>query len=121
STVARPPLDAPADILAAGPFMAKHGQRHLIVPVEDDVLALARRTFDAISEVALHGCDVIREAATGRLYVLEINPGGNTWSFSSQWAALLRSELNLSDLSTQFDAWKLCARLLVERTRREAI
>jgi hypothetical protein len=121
SIVARPPLDAPSDVLAAGPFMAKHGQRRLIVPVEDDVLHLARQTFGAISEVALHGCDIIREASTGRLYVLEINPGGNTWSFSSPWAALLRSELNLQDLSTQFDAWKTCARILVERTRHEAV
>ena len=120
STVARPPLDAPPDILAAGPFMAKHGQRRLL-PVEADVLDVARRTFAAIPEVALHGCDIIREASTGHLYVLEINPGGNTWSFSSPWAALLRSELNLPDLSTQFDAWKLCARLLVERTRHEAM
>jgi hypothetical protein len=121
STVARPPLDAAPDVLAAGPFMAKHGQRRLIVPVEDDVLDLAHRTFGAISEVALHGCDIIREASTGRLYVLEINPGGNTWSFSSPWAALLRSELNLQDLSAQFDAWKICARVLVERTRQEAV
>lgn len=120
STVTRPPLDAAPEVLAAGPFMAKHGQRRLLVPVEDDALDLARQTFRAVSEVALHGCDIIREVQTARLYVLEINPGGNTWSFSSQWAALLRSELNLPDLSTQFDAWKTCARLLIERTRNEA-
>ena len=121
STVCRPPLDAAPDVLAAGPFMAKHGQRRLIIPVEVDVLDLARRTFEAIPEVALHGCDIIREAGTGRLFVLEINPGGNTWSFSSKWADLLKTELNMPDLSTQFDAWKTCARVLVHRTRLEAI
>ena len=121
STVRRPDLDAAPDVLAEGPFMAKHGQRRLIAPVEPDVLALARRTFDAISEVALHGIDIIRESGTGRLFVLEINPGGNTWSFSSQWAALLRSELNTPDLAKQFDAWKTCARVLVARTRSEAV
>jgi hypothetical protein len=121
STLRRPPLDAAVDILAAGPFMAKHGQRRLLIPVETDVLDLSRRTFHAISEVALHGCDIIRDNETGRLFVLEINPGGNTWSFSSQWAALLRAELNMPDLSTQFDTWKTCARLLVQRTRSEAI
>jgi len=121
STVRRPTLDAAPEVLAAGPFMAKHGQRRLIVPVEADVLDLSRRTFGAISEVALHGCDIIRESGTGRLFVLEINPGGNTWSFSSKWAALLRTELNMPDLSTQFDAWKTCARILVQRTRLEAI
>ncbi|HET7850749.1 MAG TPA: hypothetical protein VFL51_16985 [Pseudolabrys sp.] len=121
STVRRPSLDAPAEALASGPFMARHGQRRLIIPVEPDVLALARRTFDAIPEVALHGVDIIRDAATGRLFVLEINPGGNTWSFSSKWAALLRTELNVSDLAAHFDAWKTCARVLIDRTRAEAI
>jgi hypothetical protein len=121
STVQRPSLDAPSAQLAAGPFMAKHGSRRLVVPVENDVLELAGQTFEAIPEVALHGSDIIRDTQSGRLYVLEINPGGNTWSFSSAWASLLRTELNLSDLSTQFDAWKICARVLVERTRREAL
>jgi hypothetical protein len=120
STVPRPSLNAPDEELAAGPFMAKHGQRMLIVPVEEDVLDLARACFRALPEVALHGCDIIREAGTGKLYVLETNPGGNTWSFSSQWAALLRRELNMPDLSAQFDAWRVCARLLVDRTRQEA-
>lgn len=121
STVRRPPLDAAPDVLAAGPFMAKHGQRRLIIPVEPDVLDLARKTFGAISEVALHGVDIIRESGTERLFVLEINPGGNTWSFSSQWAGLLQSELNMPNLSAQFDAWKTCARILVQRTRLDAV
>jgi hypothetical protein len=121
STVRRPLLDAAPAVLAAGPFMAKHGQRRLIIPVEADVLDLARKTFDAISEVALHGVDIIRESETGRLFVLEINPGGNTWSFSSKWAGLLQNELNMPDLSAQFDAWKTCARVLVQRTRSEAM
>jgi hypothetical protein len=120
STVRRPAFDAAPEVLAAGPFMAKHGHRRLIVPVEPDVLDLARKTFEAIPEVALHGVDIIRETGTARLFVLEINPGGNTWSFSSKWAALLKTELNMPDLAAQFDAWKTCARVLVHRTRSEA-
>jgi hypothetical protein len=121
STLRRPSLDASSELLASGPFMAKHGQRRLIVPVEMDVLDLSRQSFGAISEVALHGCDIVREAQTGRLFVLEVNPGGNTWSFSSRWAELLRGELNMPDLSAQFDAWRTCARVLVQRTRSEAV
>jgi hypothetical protein len=121
STIRRPSLDSAPEILAAGPFMAKHGQRRLNASVEKDVLDLSRRTFPAISEVGLHGCDIIRESGTGHLFVLETNPGGNTWSFSSKWAPLLRSELDMPDLSAQFDAWKTCARVLVERTRSEAM
>ena len=121
STIPRPDFDASDEVLEAGPLMAKHGQRHLIVPVEQEVLDLARRTFDAIPATALHGCDIIRDKDTGKLFVLEINPGGNTWSFSSAWAPLLRRELNMPDLSAQFDAWTTCARVLVERTRSEAV
>jgi hypothetical protein len=121
STVRRPDLDSAPEVLAAGPFMAKHAHRQLIVPIEQDVLNLARKTFDAISEVALHGVDIIREKDTSRLFVLEINPGGNTWSFSSKWAAVLKQQLDMPDLSAQFDAWKLSARVLVQRTRSEAI
>jgi hypothetical protein len=121
STIKRPALDAAPEMLAAGPFMAKHASRRLIIPVESDVLDLARTTFGAISEVALHGIDIIREKETSRLFVLEINPGGNTWSFSSKWASLLRQQLNMPDLSTQFDAWRTSARVLVQRTRAEAI
>jgi hypothetical protein len=120
STVPRPSF-ATSGQLPTGPLMARHGQRRLIFPVEDEVLDLARRTFDAIPEVALHGCDIIREHGTNRLFVLEINPGGNTWSFSSAWAPMLQSEMNVADLSAAFDAWKTCARLLVQRTRSEAI
>jgi hypothetical protein len=120
STLERPSLDASSERLAAGPFMAKHGQRQLIAPVETDVLEFANGTFRAIPEVALHGCDIIRETHSGRLYILEVNPGGNTWSFSSQWAPMLRTELNMPDLSTQFDAWKTCGQMLVQYTREEA-
>ena len=52
--------------------MAKHGQRRLILNVEQDVLELARQTFYEIPDTALHGCDIIRESDTGRLFVLEI-------------------------------------------------
>jgi hypothetical protein len=112
---------ADLDELPTGPLMARHGQRRLVFPVEEDVLKLARRTFDAMPEVALHGCDIIRESGTDRLFILEINPGGNTWSFSSAWAPMLRSEMNVPDLAATFDAWPTCARLLVQRTRSEAI
>jgi hypothetical protein len=121
STAERPSLNASSKQLAAGPFMAKHGQRQLVVPVEPDVLEFASRTFAAISEVALHGCDVIREVQSDSLYILEVNPGGNTWSFSSQWASMLRTELNMPDLSKQFDAWKTCAQMLVRHTLQEAV
>jgi hypothetical protein len=60
---------------------ASDRQRELAAPA--DVLALARRIHEAVPDVPLKGIDLIREEATGQLYCLEFNPGGNTWHFSS--------------------------------------
>ena len=49
---------------------------------DPDILELARRTSSAIPEAPLQGVDIVREVATGQLFVLEANPGGNTWIFS---------------------------------------
>ena len=85
---------------------------------EADVLAIARLAHAAIPEVPLKGCDVIRDAASGRLYVLEVNPGGNTWHFSSRFLANIRAR-NGPDFEmrriNQFDALRTAARVLAER------
>ena len=90
---------------------------------DPDVLATARAADAAMPEVPLKGCDIIREAATGRLYVLEVNPGGNTWHFSSRFLADMRQsngrDFELQRLR-QFDAFRTAARVLAERVRLEA-
>jgi hypothetical protein len=50
---------------------------------DPDVLELARKVHAAFPNIPRLGTDILREAATGKLYVLERNPGGNTWHFSS--------------------------------------
>ncbi len=88
-----------------------------------DVIALARAAHAAMPDVPLKGCDIIREARTGTLYVLEVNPGGNTWHFSSSYLARNRAangpefEKQRRD---QFDALRTAARTLVQRTNAEA-
>jgi len=68
--------------------------------------------------------DIIREAESGRLFVLEANPGGNTWTFSkgamrTRQAALTKA-LGVERLTDQFDAFTAAAKVLIERTRAEA-
>jgi len=87
---------------------------------EPDVLRLACRTFSALPEIPLHGVDVIREANSGKLFVLEVNPGGNTWIFSKDGTARLKKALGVDCLTDQFDAFTTAARILIERTRSEA-
>jgi hypothetical protein len=91
---------------------------------EADVIALARAAHEALPEIPLKGCDLLREDGTGKLYVIELNCGGNTWHFSSRHLEKLRAELGPayeSERYRQFDAMRTAARVLVERTNAEAV
>jgi hypothetical protein len=88
---------------------------------DPEVLACASDAYRAVPEIPLQGVDVVRCAMTGALFVLEINPGGNTWTFSRAQAANTRRLLGVEDLSTEFDAWNTAARVLVEKTRADAV
>jgi glutathione synthase/RimK-type ligase-like ATP-grasp enzyme len=83
-----------------------------------DVLDLARRVAAVFPSVPLQGIDILREAKTGKLFVLEINPGGNTWHFSSKYGRHQRVEGKKRQ--DQFDAFSIAADVLIERTRNEA-
>jgi hypothetical protein len=128
-------LGADDTSLAATSVATTSGHRDRELAADADVLELARRVHDACPEVPLKGIDIVREEMTGRLYVLEFNPGGNTWHFSS--IAGIHSRLELGEclgappekieevgrnaLIAQFDAFQTAARVLVERTHAEAI
>ena len=95
---------------------------------DEDVLALARAAYGACPEAALQACDLLRDSMTGRLYVIEFNPGGNTWHFSSSRTQVIGEGLEATDAErfaqkrrSQFNAFQTAARVLAERTRREAI
>lgn len=60
---------------------------------EQDVLELGIRVAEVFPDVPLLGSDIIREEKTGALYVLECNPGGNTWHFSSTTTAGIRRQI----------------------------
>jgi hypothetical protein len=48
------------------------------------------------------GFDIIREVQSGKLYVLEANPGGNTWIFSKgDMTAQLKVALGAEQLTDQ--------------------
>jgi len=85
---------------------------------DSDVLDLARKTFRLFPDVPLHACDLIREWDTGKLFILEVNPGGNTWHFSSKGG--IRESVGGKKRHEQFNAFELAADLLIERTRKEA-
>jgi hypothetical protein len=121
STVKRAPLDGSDEELAKSVVQARRatGQTKTLCH-EADVLTFAGEIYSSIPEVAFQACDIIREEATGRLYVLEINPGGNTWVFSRENTARVIAELGGYDIKQQFNAFETIAEVLIERTRLEA-
>jgi hypothetical protein len=98
---------------------------------DEDVLELGRRVGHAFPDTPLLGMDILREERTGKLFVLECNPGGNTWHFSSRATASLRRQMGGASivgerkgellgrqmLIDQFGAFDRAAEVLVRKTR----
>jgi hypothetical protein len=93
--------------------------RKIAASFDADVLALAPQIAAAFPEVAVLGIDLVRQAATGRLYVLETNPNGYTWHLSSNLGKSVQQRVGI-DRYAQFDALSVAADVLIERTRAEA-
>ena len=116
-------LDSPDNVLATIAVKARRREGPITrqFTSDADILELARRSYRALPEIALQGLDIIREATSGKLYVLEANPGGNTWIFSKgDMTTRLKTALGVERLTDQFDAFKTAAKVLIERTRAEA-
>jgi hypothetical protein len=86
---------------------------------DPEVIALAERAHDAFPDIPVLGVDVLRDADTGRLSVIETNPGGYTWHFSSKPGRRIQQQFGL-DLEAQFDGIRKAAGVLAEETRRRA-
>jgi len=123
ATAPRAPLDSPDDVLAAVYVKArrKDGPIAREFTHDADILELARRAYSALPEIPLQGLDIVRDVVTGELFLLEANPGGNTWIFSKgDMTTRLTKALGVEHLSQQFDAFATAAKVLIERTRAEA-
>jgi hypothetical protein len=117
-------LSAPDDVIENAVVASQaydHAERTF---VEDrDVLDAAAAADAAMPDIPLKGCDIVRDAKTGKAYVLEVNAGGNTWHFSSHYFREYRQKLGpefVRKMHTQFDAFRSAAEALVARTRAEA-
>ena len=123
SEKARPSLDSSDEELANIALKARRrdGPIRREFTSDPDILELAHRANSALPEIALQGVDIIREAESGKLYLLEANPGGNTWIFSKgDLTTRLKTALGVERLTDQFDAFRTAVKVLIERTRAEA-
>jgi hypothetical protein len=123
-------LSAPDEVIERAAITnVNGGLRFHEFAAEPDVLALAAAVHDAMPEVPLLGIDILREERTGRLTVLEANPGGNTWHFSSEGGEELRHAIARDQrlpgdpdaaardvMIAQFGAFDVAAEVLARKT-----
>ena len=116
--VARPELDAPDSELESGRVASNAPGRTIEFIADAEVIEFAKAASRAIRWIPLLGLDLIRESRTGALYVLESNPGGNTWVFSSQVGLETRALAGGAEpFKNQFGAWNVAAKALIQATR----
>ena len=99
----------------------KHGRVETSFTYDTDVLATAASVEAAFPDIPLRGCDIVREKGSGKCYVLEINPGGNTWIFSKPGASeRLKKQLQVEDLAGPQGGFAKAADALARATRLHA-
>lgn len=121
SFAASPELTSPDNVIEAGNFTQK-GERKIEIFADDELFSLAKKVAVAFEKVPLLGIDFVRDHKSSQPFVLEVNPGGNTWHFSSKmWAGRRRQSPELiRRMKRQFSAFDAAARALVATTRRLA-
>lgn len=87
---------------------------HYSLAFDEDVMALAEKTHAAFPDQPLLGTDIIRDADTGELFVLETNPRGDTWYMSSATGQMIQDD-NGVDFTSQFGALEIAADVLIAR------
>jgi hypothetical protein len=91
SNVPRPALGSDDAVLENLPVASNAiNDKMRYIHADDDMIKLAQKVHRSLPDIPLLGVDLIREASTGKLYVLECNAGGNTWHFSSNSGQKLR-------------------------------
>lgn len=76
-----------------------------------DVLSLAERAHAAVPRVPLLGVDILRDADTRELFVVELNGLGYTWDFSSPTGLSLQAQFGFN-LEAQFGGRRRAAAVL---------
>ena len=87
--------------------------------IESDVIALAEAAHQSFPDQPLLGHDVARDHETGELFILECNPRGDTWLFSSYTGVEIQ-KAHCIDFYSQLDGLTEAARVLIQRTREYA-
>ena len=86
---------------------------------DPDVIALAGQAHAAFPDQPLLGTDIVRDADTGKLHVIECNPRGDAWLISSDMGRMIEAANGL-DFKAQFGALDIATEMLIRETRARA-
>jgi glutathione synthase/RimK-type ligase-like ATP-grasp enzyme len=115
------PLESRWDFKARGGITVvsnKKDSRYTLA-AEAGVIALAERAHAAFPDQPLLGTDIVRDADSGALYVLECNPRGDAWLISSVMGRMIE-QANGLDFAGQFGALEIAAAVLSRETHARA-
>ncbi|MGB4347146.1 MAG: hypothetical protein WBJ21_12215 [Burkholderiaceae bacterium] len=90
-------------------------EREFKIANDEEVVKFSSQVFNANPDLPLQGIDIVRDAVSGKLFVLENNSGGNVWTFSNQASPTLKA-IGRKALVTQFMAFDRAAEILVKKT-----
>lgn len=111
------PLESRWDFKARGGITVvsnKKDSRYSLA-FEADVISLAERAHAAFPERPLLGTDIVRDADSGELYLIECNPRGDAWLISSVMGRMIE-QANGLDFAAQFGALDIAAEALARET-----
>jgi hypothetical protein len=115
------PLESRWDFKAHGGITVvsnKKDSRYTLA-FDAEVIALAERAHAAFPGQPLLGTDIVRDADTGELYLIECNPRGDAWLISSVMGRLIE-QANGLNFAAQFGALDIAAETLARETRLRA-
>lgn len=115
------PLESRWDFKARGGITVVSNKRdsRYTLAFDSDVIALAERAHAAFPDQPLLGTDIVRDADTGELFLIECNPRGDAWLISSVMGRLIE-EANGLDFAAQFGALDIATETLCRETRARA-
>jgi len=103
-----------------GMSIVSSGKGCVFSPIHDPTLSgLARTAHQAFPDIPLIGVDILRDADTGRLYVIEVNAIGWTWHLSSPVGRNIQQQFGF-DLDAAFQVRRRAARVLADQVRSRA-
>ncbi|HUQ36995.1 MAG TPA: hypothetical protein VM144_11525 [Aestuariivirga sp.] len=112
-----PDLSDADSVIENGNFTQKANRENLL-DSSPEPIALAKRVAEVFSDIPLLAIDIVVEEGSGKMYVLEVNAGGNSWHFSSKMWAKRRAEYPelMREMKLQYSAFDTAAQVLVEKT-----